>query len=354
MLFLHRITDVRVGGAGVRNLAMLRAMCGGLQSYARFAFVTTMWPDEHRRGGPSEADLRAREASLRSDELGCHSARHIVASLLAQAERQPRMVLRIQRELADEGKTLAETLAGQVVGADLLGRQGRHERQMRALREEIAGEERAARGREDEAVWQLQLEQQELVRQLSLDEAHAQALQTSMAEMHIHRWEVVYEHLEEMERQFREGLRARNQELADMEASLRWLHEDSTSQSSSSSSSEEEDEEGGEDEEEEVEWMVALMEELGGEPPSPADSEHANQLDDTRQLDREMQHLQEEQEENRRMIEELRSELDQYQQSYSKFTGTKGNILNGVANGLAAGVTSGLIAAGAAALCLVM
>ena len=92
----------------------------------------------------------------------------------------------------------------------------------------------------------------------------------------------------------------------------------------------------------------ALMEELEGETPSPTDSEYADQLD------REMQHLQEEQEENRRMIEELRSELDQYQQSYSKFTGTKGNIVNGVANGLAAGVTSGLIAAGAAALCLVM
>jgi hypothetical protein len=45
VLFLHRITDVRVGGSGVRNLAMLRAMCD-VQSYARFTFVTTMWPDE--------------------------------------------------------------------------------------------------------------------------------------------------------------------------------------------------------------------------------------------------------------------------------------------------------------------
>ena len=68
VIFLQRITDVRMGGSGVRNIAMLKAMCD-LQSYSRFAVVTTMWPSSRAScHAPRDRGLlAAREEKLRTD-----------------------------------------------------------------------------------------------------------------------------------------------------------------------------------------------------------------------------------------------------------------------------------------------
>ncbi|KAI0406564.1 hypothetical protein F4802DRAFT_596261 [Xylaria palmicola] len=64
--------------------------------------------------------------------------------------------------------------------------------------------------------------------------------------------------------------------------------------------------------------------------------------------------MEQEQQENAAMIEELPREKERYERSYDTFKSKSGNVRNGAVNGLAAGVTSGVIAAGAAAVCLVM
>ncbi|KAI1349338.1 hypothetical protein F5Y01DRAFT_327531 [Xylaria sp. FL0043] len=420
VIFLQRITDVRMAGSGVRNLAMLRAMCD-LPSYARFAIVTTMWPEsEHHRR--DRGLLAAREDALYREERyfgslisrgafmtrhaetasgdvddEARSARRIISRLLGRAEAQPPMVLRIQRELADERKTLDETLAGQ-----------EHAQQIQELQAQISAEERE-RGKQQAAVKELRQEQLELISRLAQADAQIQTLHASMSEMHHREQRAVDERIERLDRSFREKLQAKNEELAELEESVRLLRVDSEHRKAAWEEEQQEmifEEERAklkrraEDErarrkraerrKDEIERDMILYQEQQanpviilsspGPPPPPYSKtdhvrenwireqqrrDHEAMLADLRQEARKAarqsaeakkwaRRMEQEQEDNAAMVEELRREKEQYERSYDTFKSKSGNIRNGAANGLAAGVTSGVIAAGAAALCLVM
>ncbi|KAI2465917.1 hypothetical protein F4781DRAFT_434923 [Annulohypoxylon bovei var. microspora] len=140
VVFLQRITDVRMGGSSVRNLSMVKAMCD-LESYARFAVRLDLAGWMMKRG--------------------LHDV-HIISRLLARAKAQDPIVLRIQRELADNNKTLDETLAGQVLHHDIIKARKEHPQQIQELQSQIATEEQA-RGKHHALVKELRQEQKDLV-----------------------------------------------------------------------------------------------------------------------------------------------------------------------------------------------
>ncbi|CUA73124.1 hypothetical protein RSOLAG22IIIB_10555 [Rhizoctonia solani] len=136
LLYLHKITDTRVGGASLRHMNMFRELCG-TDSLKNVTYVMNMWSD------PPTEDEILRENELRySDEFfgvplseGAQMARHdntqesahnIIRKLLPRSPTVPK----ISRQLVDEGLTLEETSAGTALGLGL-------EDEIRKLNDEI-------------------------------------------------------------------------------------------------------------------------------------------------------------------------------------------------------------------------
>ncbi|KAI0696923.1 P-loop containing nucleoside triphosphate hydrolase protein, partial [Cytidiella melzeri] len=122
ILYLHRITDKRVGGVAKRNFSVFRKLCGE-SSLKNALVVTNMWSLDATSEVTAEEE--AREKQLASNDLffkralenGARMMRHdnttqsahsIIRQFLANRP-QP---LQIQRELVDEKKSLAATDAG--------------------------------------------------------------------------------------------------------------------------------------------------------------------------------------------------------------------------------------------------
>lgn len=122
VLYMHRISDVRVGGKAVSNLRMFKKLCGEA-AYANVTVVTTRWGEE-----PDKARAEARESELEASEdlgfsemlrLGARMVRHEVKdskeramAIIGRFIETKQEVLSIQRELVDEKKDITQTGAG--------------------------------------------------------------------------------------------------------------------------------------------------------------------------------------------------------------------------------------------------
>jgi hypothetical protein len=126
IIYLHRISDPRLGGVALKDLTMFKKLCGE-ESFASVALVTTFWADVIPRVGESrEAELKKTEefygAMLRRGsvmmrhENSENSAKTIISYLV---NRGTTTVLHIQRELGD-GKQLDETAAGAALEKDMI------------------------------------------------------------------------------------------------------------------------------------------------------------------------------------------------------------------------------------------
>ncbi|KDQ53047.1 hypothetical protein JAAARDRAFT_72807 [Jaapia argillacea MUCL 33604] len=149
LIYLHRISDVRVGNTSQRNLRMFRKLVGS-QSMKNVVIVTTMWDLVPRQ----EAERRERElmtsksffktlldngAELVRFGRNCQGEKfqpplEVVSDLLKWSEPE---WLCIQTEM-DEGKGVAETSAGSELSQELRALITKHQNQMRELRQELA------------------------------------------------------------------------------------------------------------------------------------------------------------------------------------------------------------------------
>ncbi|KDN47848.1 hypothetical protein RSAG8_03268, partial [Rhizoctonia solani AG-8 WAC10335] len=137
LLYLHKITDTRVGGANLRHMNMFKELCG-TDSLKNVIYVMNMWSD------PPTEDEILRENELRSsDEFfgaplaeGAQMARHdntqeSAHDIFRKLLPRPPTVPKISKQLVDEGLTLEETSAGTALGLGL-------EDEIRKLNEEIS------------------------------------------------------------------------------------------------------------------------------------------------------------------------------------------------------------------------
>ncbi|KAI0080924.1 hypothetical protein K474DRAFT_1704220 [Panus rudis PR-1116 ss-1] len=144
ILYLYRISDVRMGGISRRNLNMFRKLCGD-DTLKNVLLVTTMW------GLVDPVKGTAREEQLATDELlfkpildgGARMVRH--DNTLGGAHDVIRMVLRnhplpllIQKELVDEGKDISETGAGEALGQELAELARKHRDEIKQVQQEMA------------------------------------------------------------------------------------------------------------------------------------------------------------------------------------------------------------------------
>ncbi|KAH7010113.1 P-loop containing nucleoside triphosphate hydrolase protein, partial [Ilyonectria destructans] len=159
IILLHPISDNRISGSSLRNIEMLKAVCG-FTSYDNLAIATTMWPD-----GPAldeKTKLEQRETELVTDERffgslvarGAKMFRHkesdcrdngretasahcILIHLIHQLERSQPSALHLQREIIDQGKALSDTAAGIVAASYLHKARCEHEHRLKELKAEM-------------------------------------------------------------------------------------------------------------------------------------------------------------------------------------------------------------------------
>ncbi|KAJ2935280.1 hypothetical protein H1R20_g1813, partial [Candolleomyces eurysporus] len=145
VVYIHRISDFRMGGFSTRNFRMFREICGD-STFKNVIILTNMW------GEVSKSVGEARERELASDDLffkpvlekGAQMLRHDHTLESAQAivkrllDNNP-LVLQIQREIVDEKKDILQTAAGTELNKELLAEKERHEQELRDLQDEWQG-----------------------------------------------------------------------------------------------------------------------------------------------------------------------------------------------------------------------
>ncbi|KAH7084617.1 P-loop containing nucleoside triphosphate hydrolase protein [Paraphoma chrysanthemicola] len=144
IIFLHRISDVRVGGSGVRNIKIFQRLCGD-ESLASVVLATTFWDMTLEKvGNDHEAELKKQPALwkhmvdhgsvvIRQDD-GKASALKIIQYLI---DRKKPVTLDIQREMVDEQLDLLQTGAGTELASEMEKIIQRYERKLKELEKEL-------------------------------------------------------------------------------------------------------------------------------------------------------------------------------------------------------------------------
>jgi hypothetical protein len=122
IIYLHRISDVRMGGTAVRNFRVFRQLCGE-NNLKSVVIATTFWEKEdpvvcEKREAQLQArffkGVLAKGAQLMRLYEDSMSAQEVVGALV---DNQP-LTLRIQVELVEESKNIGATAAGAVLFQD--------------------------------------------------------------------------------------------------------------------------------------------------------------------------------------------------------------------------------------------
>ncbi|KAK9775064.1 putative G domain-containing protein [Seiridium cardinale] len=177
IIYLHRISDVRMSGSSFKNLRMFRKLCG-TENMSKVCLLTTMWDKvTPQDGSAKETELKgqgfwgsmiAGGCSIRRHDRGINSARDVVRSMLVN---EP-TTIKLQKELFS-GKELIDTDAGVFINEEILKLQKQHEEELNGLKEEM-GSEMAQSNRKLQA--QLEAEYAKIVSEMKQREKQREKL----------------------------------------------------------------------------------------------------------------------------------------------------------------------------------
>ncbi|KPM46150.1 hypothetical protein AK830_g255 [Neonectria ditissima] len=363
IILLHPISNNRMSGSGIRSIEMIKAMCA-FSSYANLAIATTMWPEspdpaETRLLVAREADLLEQQkyfgclvsqgaTLLRHSEKGCRdpsveaaSAKRIVAHLLRQSDMHTADVLRLQREIVDEEKTIGETLAGIAISRELYEVRQEHERQLQKLKE--AMEEPLAKSDAAHAE-QLRELRVEVETKLKKADGRKESLKMTMKDLHMDERRFWKEKITSLDTHFRKHLAAQEEELREMEESQQRLRKERDRRATRES----ERIQNIKRKSKEQQAEVKDLETPPSEPPRPR-GRRAIRRPRLSPTDRVIEEDQE------KIVREVRDKVTQTRKAYQLFQAHTGSIMDGAVNGIAAGAATGLIALATGGLvCVVM
>ncbi|KAJ5729238.1 uncharacterized protein N7483_003746 [Penicillium malachiteum] len=195
ILYLHRISDNRIGGCAYRNLIMFKKLCGP-DGIKNVIFLSTFW----EKVDPTEGD--AREKALEDkDEFwgyfvkqGARVQRHLNTEDSAMAaiknfipidatnEPPNEIKLAIQTEMVDSGKDLDQTSAGQELQSEL-------QKERDKMQQELNNTAREIREEKDQEIRDLlQKDQDRQAKELQKRDLEIQELKISMER--IHEWKI--------------------------------------------------------------------------------------------------------------------------------------------------------------------
>ena len=147
VIYVHRVSENRFGGAAGRNFNLFRKLCGG-SALRNAVLVTNMWGVNTR--GISEA--REKELSGKNFkpalDKGAQMVRHHNTTKSAHdiirkvVSNQP-VALQIQRELVDERKDIIDTAAGESIGRELREHISQYQAELKEVQERMAQAQKA-------------------------------------------------------------------------------------------------------------------------------------------------------------------------------------------------------------------
>lgn len=143
IIYMHRISDFRVGGISVRNFNMFRKLCGD-DNLGNVLLVTNMW------GMVDQARGEARERQLMEDEKlfrpvlekGARMVRHndtheSAIKIIQQIIRNPPSTLQIQKELVEERKDISQTAAAVELDRELAALAQKHMKDLKDIKHDM-------------------------------------------------------------------------------------------------------------------------------------------------------------------------------------------------------------------------
>jgi len=144
IIYVHRITDVRMGGAIHRNLCTFGELCGD-KSAKNVVLVTTMW-DKVR----NKEDALKREDSLKARYWNVllyhqasvarfHNDQDSAWKIIDQMTGRARTAVLLQEEMVTLGRNLNETYAGKALYRDLQGLLEKQNKTMHLIAEGAEG-----------------------------------------------------------------------------------------------------------------------------------------------------------------------------------------------------------------------
>ncbi|KAG0705706.1 P-loop containing nucleoside triphosphate hydrolase protein [Suillus ampliporus] len=167
VIYMHRISDIRVGGTSRRDFTMFQELCGK-EAYRNVLMVTNMWGDINE-------DVLAREKELREKDIffkpildnGAVLLRHMndpesAHKIIGNLTGVDPVVLRIQSELA-AGNDITETGAFAQLNRELMEQAERNRQELEKLRVEL---EEAAQAQDEETRMELQEESEKMEAEL--------------------------------------------------------------------------------------------------------------------------------------------------------------------------------------------
>ncbi|CAE6360625.1 unnamed protein product [Rhizoctonia solani] len=209
IIYLHRITDNRMGGANARTFNLFRKMCG-TQTLKNVIIATNMWSNpptdiQERREQQLKSDffkdaLDGGARMVRRDAPGRESAHQIIRQLIGQAPSS----LRIEVELSVERKELHDTEAGLAVEARLMDRVNKQQEAIEEARRDLQN----ARKERAEATAKRQAEFEREEREMAELRRQIDSLRQGMEEERKEYWRKLQQEREEAEEQRkRRGIR---------------------------------------------------------------------------------------------------------------------------------------------------
>ncbi|KAH7114770.1 hypothetical protein B0J13DRAFT_681560 [Dactylonectria estremocensis] len=184
IIYLHRISDIRMQGSAKKNLIMFKKLCGP-DALKRVILVTSMWDKV-----PAEEGTRREEELLNTEEFWGYmmskgstcrrhsntlaSAREIVQCLTKHSSA---ITTNIQQELVDEKRTLEDTSAGRELESELRKEREMWTKQLRETEEEM---KEAIRLRDREAEKMMREERDRFSHLIKKAEAETGSLRLTM------------------------------------------------------------------------------------------------------------------------------------------------------------------------------
>ncbi|KAJ4205381.1 hypothetical protein NW759_014607 [Fusarium solani] len=364
LVFLHPISDNRMAGSALRNIKMIKAVCG-FSSYENLAIATTMWPEETSYGEAKSledrendmmtndryfGDLVAEGATMfRHGQTECRnpskrlaSAQDVTSHLVARLERRAPEVLRLQREMVDEKKLLGETAAGNAVAEDL-------EKARTACKKELIELEASIKSRlagvNAAYASQLQEQRSDIDKRFKVVDHSRRALKKSMRDLHKQEERAVRQRVENADRSLRAQISDKEKKIKDIEKFLLEQREETWKDEAQGP---QETRRQGQRQEKQKQPERQHKDQTGARGQQLFNSHRPVRSKTREGEDRDglISDMKE--------IEELKRGLLKSQGGYERFHGQTGNLWNGTMNGVAAGVASGVIGIVSAAACTVM
>jgi septin family protein len=175
IIYLHRITDNRYQGSSVKTLDIFKEICGE-HALRNVILASTRWDKvEESEGAARESQLRQKFWSYMLDNgskmTRYYGDRDSAHAMISQLLGSGNIVLNIQRQLVDEGKTLDETGAGALVNGNIAESIKKSNAEIALLQRKLRESNDAMRRKLEED----KLREEDFIRQRRKDEVSLQA-----------------------------------------------------------------------------------------------------------------------------------------------------------------------------------